>query len=131
MLALTEQVTYRLRQYNLNANSVCVQLRTNKFEDFSHSGKLEYSTSNTKEIYKKVKLLLDEMYKDSSMLRLIGVRVDNLSSKEEEQLSLFVNETNNKNERLDKTIDELNDKYGYNSITRAGKMNANAILKSK
>ena len=38
---------------------------------------------------------------------------------------------NEKQEKLDKVIDELKNKYGYNKITRAGKMNAGDILELK
>lgn len=131
LLALTEQVTYRLRKYDMLANNVNVQLRTNKFEDFSHGGKLDFATSNTKDIFLKVKKLLDDMYKDNQMIRLIGLRVDNLISKEEQQLSLFVDISSEKNDKIDETIDALKNKYGYNSITRAGKMNSNNMIKLK
>lgn len=129
LLALTEQVTYRLRKYNLLANTVNVQLRTKDFKDTSHQGKLVIATSTTKEIYQKARKLLEQMYQSGMEIRLIGVRVDNLVEKEEQQLSLFQNESNEKQEKLDKTIDELKDKYGYNLITRAGKMNVGNILK--
>lgn len=36
LLTLTEQVTYRLRKYNMYANVVNVQLRTKDFKDYSH-----------------------------------------------------------------------------------------------
>ena len=63
-------------------------------------------------------------------LRLIGVRVDNLIGKDEEQLSFFSNTSeNSKQENLDKTIDKLNEKYGNNFITRAGKMDLENIVK--
>ena len=131
LLALTEQVTYRLRKYDLLANTVNVQLRTKDFEDTSHQGKLITATASTKEIYEKAKQLLHQMYHKPMAIRLIGVRVDNLVEKEEMQLSLFSNKNNEKQEKLDKVIDELKNKYGYNKITRAGKMNAGDILKLK
>lgn len=129
LLALTEQVTYRLRKYDLLANTVNVQLRTKDFEDTSHQGKLIVTTSSTKEIYKKAKQLLHEMYQIPKEIRLIGVRVDNLTEKEELQLSLFSNQFNEKQEKLDKVVDELKNKYGYHKITRAGKMNTENYLK--
>ena len=130
LLALTEQVTYRLRKQNMLANVVNVQLRTKDFQDFSHQAKLENSTSNTKEILKKAKTLLNEMYKRGMFIRFIGIRVDNLVPKDEVQLSLFGNtENNEKQNKLDKVIDSINEKYGYNSIVRAGKLNANEIVK--
>lgn len=131
LLALTEQVTYRLRKYNLLANTVNIQLRTKDFEDTSHQGKLLIPTSATKEIYQKAKELLEEMYQKGKPIRLVGVRVDNLVGKEEQQLSLFKNEQNEKQEKLDQAIDTLKEKYGYHTITRAGKMNVSNILKLK
>ena len=130
LVALVEQVSHRLRKEELIANVVNVQLRTNKFEDFSHQAKLDTATSSTKEILKKAKELLNEMYKTGVFIRLIGVRVDNLIGKDEEQLSFFSNTSeNSKQENLDKTIDKLNEKYGNNFITRAGKMDLENIVK--
>ena len=131
LLLLTEQVTYRLRTYNLLANVVNVQLRTKDFEDKTHQRKLSESTSNTKDIYKVAKDLLHEMYKNGTPIRLIGMRVDNLIEQNELQLSLFRNENSEKQEKLDKVVDELKQKYGYNSITRAGKLNLDKKIKLK
>ena len=131
LLALTEQVTYRLRRHQLLAKTVSVQLRTKNFEDTSHQGKLKEATSSTKEIYEKAKELLNQMFNQSMSIRLIGVRVDNLVDKEQLQLSLFHDKSNEKQEKLDKVIDSLKNKYGYNKITRAGKMNTENLLKLK
>ena len=131
LLALVEQVSYRLRKYDLLANVVNVQLRTENFEDYSHQKKIDISTSNTKEIYHKSKELLEEMFKKGTFIRLIGVRVDDLINKDEMQLSLFSKTDNEKQDRLDKTIDELKDKFGYDLITRAGKLNVDNIVKIK
>ena len=131
LLLLTEQVTYRLRRYNLLANVVNVQLRTKDFEDKSHQRKLPEATSNTKDIYAEAKELLHEMYKNGNPIRLIGMRVDNLIEKDELQLSLFSHEDSEKQEKIDKVVDELKQKYGYNSITRAGKLNLDNKIKLK
>lgn len=69
------------------------------------------------------------MYKKETFIRLIGVRVDNLVSTDEVQLSLFTNQKSEKQEKLDKTLDEIKRKYGYNAVTRAGNLNANQIVK--
>lgn len=131
LLALTEQVTYRLRRYNLLANVVNVQLRTKDFEDRSHQRKLSEATSNTKDIYAEAKLLLHEMYIKETPIRLIGMRVDNLIEKDELQLSLFSHQYTEKQEKIDKVVDELKQKYGYNSITRAGKLHSEDKIKLK
>lgn len=129
LLALAEQVTYRLRKYDLLAKTVNVQLRTNNFEDTSHQGKLDNPTATTKEIYEKAKKLLNQIYHKPMKIRLIGLRVDNLIEKENMQISLFQEPKNDKQEKLDKVVDELKNKYGYNKITRAGKMNTEIKLK--
>ena len=61
----------------------------------------------------------------------MGVRVDNLVEQKERQISLFSDKENEKQEKLDKVIDELKNKYGYNSVTRAGKMDVQKIVKLK
>lgn len=131
LLALTEQVTYRLRRYNLLANVVNVQLRTKDFEDKTHQRKLPEATSNTKDIYAEAKELLHEMYIKGTSIRLIGMRVDNLIEKDEVQLSLFSHADNEKQEKIDKVVDGLKQKYGYNSITRAGKLHSEEKIKLK
>ena len=131
VLALSEQVSFRLRKYDLLAKTVNVQLRTKDFEDTSHQKKLPEPTSSTKEISKIAKELLNEMFHKPMAIRLVGVRVDNLIEKEDMQISLFANKDNEKQEKLDKVIDNLKNKYGYNKITRAGKMNAGDYLKLK
>lgn len=130
LLLITEQVTFRLRRYDMLANTVNVQLRTNQFKDYSHQKKLNTSTSNTKEIFNLAKQILKEMYKGES-IRLIGMRVDNLIEKDQMQLSLFDNSQNKKQEKLDKVVDDLKQKYGYNTVTRAGEMNVKRTTKLK
>ena len=61
-------------------------------------------------------------------IRLVGMRVDNLTDKNEMQLSIFSNQNNEKQDNLDNTIDKLKEKYGYDLITRAGKMNVEDIV---
>lgn len=131
LLTLAEQVAYRLRRYNMYANVVNVQLRTKDFKDFSHQKKLINSTSNTKDIYNIAKELLYEMYKKGTAIRLVGLRVDKLIDKDEIQLSLFKGIEDRKQEKLDEVVDKLKQKYGYNSITRAGKLHSEDVIKLK
>ena len=129
LLALTEQVTYRLRKQKMIAKVVNVQLRNKDFVDTSHQRKMLNATASTKEIYSNAKELLEQMYIKGTPIRLIGVRVDDLTDKEEMQISLFDNSENEKQKELDKAIDKLKDKYGYNLVTRAGKMDVEDLIK--
>ena len=131
VLTISEQVAYRLRKEKLYANTVNVQLRTKNFEDTSHQKKLPEAIDTTKQIYITAKELLHEMYRKGQEIRLVGVRVDNLTDKKDEQISLFNANKNEKQEKLDKVIDQLKNKYGYNSVTRATKMDVDDLVKFK
>ena len=131
VLTISEQVAYRLRKEKLYANTVNVQLRTKNFEDTSHQKKLPEATDTTKQIYITAKELLHEMYRKGQEIRLVGVRVDNLTDKKDEQISLFNTNKNEKQEKLDKVIDQLKNKYGYNSVIRATKMDVEDLVKFK
>lgn len=43
----------------------------------------------------------------------------------------FDHKENEKQEKLDKVVDELKQKYGYNSVTRAGKLHSEDKIKLK
>lgn len=130
ILALCEQVSFRLRKHNLIANTVNVQLRTKDFVDYSHQKQLKYATSSTKEILETAKEVFKEMYK-SEPIRLVGVRVDNLENKDEVQISFFTQENDEKQEKIDNVLDNLKNKYGYNMVTRAGKLDVENLVKGK
>ena len=117
LLALTEQVAYRLRKQELLANVVNVQIKTNDFKTFSHQRKLDEATDSTKYLYKEAKKLLETLYQKSinKQIRLIGVRVDNLEEKEQMQISLF-NQTDTEKEKQRK-LDLL--RYQLNEIQEA------------
>lgn len=121
LLALTEHTTYRLRKHNMLGNVVSVQLRTSDFKNYSHQRKLNFSTNSTKEIFKTAKELVRQLY-NNEPIRLIGIRIDNLCEEEEKQISLFEDQNIKKQEKLDKVVDNIKDKFGYEMITRAGDM---------
>lgn len=130
LLALCEQVCYRLRKVNMLAETVSVQIKTKDFEVFSKQRKLNFETDSTIEIYTTAKDLLKEL-KKNYYVRLIGVRVDNLFEKETMQISFFRPKEENKQNKLDKVLDSLKDRYGYNIVARATKINVDEILKCK
>lgn len=129
LVALVEQVSYRLRCNKMLAEVVNVQIKTNEFKVYSHQRKMLMPTDNTKIILQEAKKLLHELY-NKVPIRLIGVRVEKLTDTEQIQLSLFDN-TSKKQTKIDKVVDELKQKYGQDKITRAGKMNLDKNIKFK
>ena len=117
LLSLSEKVGYRIRKSELKAYTVGVQIKTNEFIKYSHQKKLNKPTANTQEIYNTAKELLEKLY-INQQIRLIGVKLDNLTNSEFNQISIFEQTTKKeKNSKIDKVIDNIKDKYGYDSIT--------------
>ena len=133
LLALCEQVSYRLRKQNMLANVVNVQIKTSTFDIYTHQKKMEEGTDSTKYIYNEAKELLCSLYNSLSnkKVRLLGLRVDNLTDEAEMQISLFIDKNVDKEtqRKVDHVVDKIKEKYGYDAITRAGKMNINKLIK--
>ena len=124
LLALSENVAIRLRKQKKYASVVVVTLKDKFFRRFSHQKKLVNATNLTEEIYNAALDILSEMNVDDG-IRLIGVRLDKLSDTSSHQVSLFedlkVREDNNE---LEKTVDELKEKYGFKIIKKASLMDS-------
>ena len=129
--ALSEQVSFRLRREGMYAETINVQLRTSDFKDFSHQKKLNRAICSTTEIYQEAKRILAEMYQKQK-IRLIGLRVDHLTDQPIQQVSLFdTQKKDEKQEKLDKALDELKQKFGYESVMRASGMETSRMMKRK
>lgn len=109
LLFLSEKVGLRLRRQKKYANVIAVILKDNTFKRYSHQKKLETATNDSTEIYNNAKKVLKELYKEEK-IRLIGLRLDNLTDKKIKQVSIFDEEKEIDN--IDKVIDEINIKYG-------------------
>lgn len=119
LLSLSENVSLRLRRENKYAYVVVVVLKDKFFKRRSHQKKLLNATNITEEIYKTTKEILEEM-DVSDGIRLIGVRLDNLVSESNHQVSLFENITvRDGNNTLEKTVDSIKEKYGFKVIKKA------------
>lgn len=127
LLALSEQVAFRLRKHSLKANVVSVQIRTKDFTNYSHQKTLNSPTNITKEIYEASKELLESLHQNRAV-RLIGIQTSKLQDNDSMQLSIFQEKTNEKQEKIEKVMHELKKKYGYETITRAGEMRVKKLL---
>ena len=120
LLFLSEKVGMRIRKQNKYASVIVVILKDNKFKKFSHQKKLETPTNSTEEIYRISKKILTEMYKEEK-IRLIGVRLDNLTDKKIKQVTIF-DDINEEQKNIDEVIDQVNNKYG-NILKKASLIN--------
>ena len=119
LLIQTERVTRELREKNKYANTVSVIFKDNQFISYSAQEKLNNSTDDTRAIYKKVVEIFDKNFKGVA-LRLIGVRLSELTDHKNKQISLFeMVEEKEENSSIQKTIDDLNKKFGNDLIIPA------------
>lgn len=119
LLFLSEKVGLRLRNLNKYAYVIVVVLKDVYFKRYSHQIKLLNPTNLTNEIYQTSLKILNEMWKDIPV-RLIGIRLDNLTENFNYQASIFENIEDKKDfEKLDKVVDELKTKYGNDILKKA------------
>ena len=123
LFVLSEMVGTRLRKQNSKANVVCVVLKDIFFKRKSRQRKIKNATNITSEIYEISKSILDEMH-DNEYIRLIGIRLDDLTNDVLYQTSLFDDvEKHDREEKIDKVIDEINNKLGKGTIKKASLFN--------
>lgn len=117
-----EDVTRQLRKQSQYAKTVAVLFKNNEFSNYSAQTKLEVPSNTTKEIYKKVIEIFDKNYKKDP-IRLIGVRLADFTDKKETQLTLFDTEQSvesmERKENIQKTIDNINERFGKSVLTSA------------
>lgn len=116
---LADYLGQTIRKQNKHAYTISVNLKDRYFKSYSHQIKLRNATNITEEIYNTAKQLLDEMW-HKEPIRLVGISLSNLVNKTSHQISLFEDiETRDKLNMLDKTMDELKEKYGSDIIKKA------------
>ncbi|HIR48944.1 MAG TPA: DNA polymerase IV [Candidatus Faecimonas gallistercoris] len=116
----TEDVARELRKQKQYAKTVAVVYKNNHFQNYSAQAKLPHQTNNTKEIYKLVIEIFNKSYKKDP-IRLIGVRLSDLQETKERQMTLFEENYDNeqKEEEIQKTIDNINQKFGKSIVAPA------------
>ena len=112
---MTEAICFELRRKSKVAGCVTIKLRYPDFETTSRQASIP-PTSADDEIIPVAKTLFHQLYKKGKPVRLLGVRISDFSN-DVIQTNLF-NNTERKN-NLYKTLDEVKNRFGKNSIVRA------------
>ena len=116
---LSDQVASKLRKDNKYASGVAITFKNTYFKTYSRQKKLVNPTNSKKVILSVAKELFEEIYSGED-IRLVGVTTYNFVSSLTHQLSIFEEESSIKEDlTIDKTIDELRDKFGDAIISSA------------
>lgn len=111
---LANHISKRLRDDNKYCSVVSVVLKNNKFKRYSKQVTLKNETNKASVIFKESCKLLSKMH-DDEKIRLIGIRVHNLVSNYNYQMSLLESE-DSKEDVINQTMDDINSKYGKGKV---------------
>ncbi|GKX31589.1 DNA polymerase IV [Vallitalea longa] len=119
-LLLADSVSWRLRKHMLKGKTISIKIKYSNFKTITRSITINNPTDVTDIIYNKTCNLLDNLELGQSV-RLLGVGIGNFDNSEYQQLSLFEKEENvpHKKEQVDRLVDELRERFGYDSVKRA------------
>lgn len=131
--ALSEMVATRLRRYGLDANCVSVGIRQSNMQSFTRQTTLPSPTHHSDDIAKAALKLIETNYSFRIPARTLSVYTSRLTpTGESAQMTLFdTPESDEKKDKLSKTIDGLREKYGYNTVRKGillGEDNITAAL---
>ena len=118
LLGQANKVGRQARHQKLYAKTIAVIFKTKDFVSYSHQMRLVNPTNVTKEIYKYACEVLEKGWKREP-IRLIGIRLDNLTTSNEKQISLFDDKLSESNDKIQEVLDNISDKYGDNIIIPA------------
>ena len=119
LLSEADIVASRLRADEVKAYCITVIYRTSDMKRHSHGRKIDVSTDITQEIYEMAARLIEEVWKGEPV-RLIGLAASDIDKSGFTQMSLFDEEQKEKQKNLDKALDMIRNKYGNDSVIRAG-----------
>jgi DNA polymerase-4 len=120
---LTEQVARRLRRHSLCGRTVQLKIRFSDFQTITRSITLPQPTDVTQEIWHAVDGMLSNRLPATPLpIRLLGVGVTGFDHVEQTQQMLFDQQEHVAQHRLDQTADEIRERFGDSTLTRASGM---------
>lgn len=119
----------RLRKIDCKCSTIGIILKTKNFRTLYGKVKLERPTNFEFEISRAAFPTLGKMFDEHEIYRSIGIVLEDFNLNSQEQLLLFNNnEKKEQNEKLGKSLDILEKKFGRN-IVRTGFVNKNIPFK--
>ncbi|MCF8108841.1 MAG: DNA polymerase IV [Desulfohalobiaceae bacterium] len=116
LLMQSERVGRDLRRLRCKGKTVTLKIKYTDFQVLTRSCTLDSATSTTRVIFDTACTLLHGI-RLQKPVRLTGVSVSNFE-KQPVQLPLFPNQEHLKQEKLDRIMDEIRDRFGEKSLRR-------------
>lgn len=125
MLSLCETVGMRLRGDDVKISVVSVHITTFEFQYAHKQMQLLTPTDVTEEIYTVACQIFKKIWDGRTPLRQIGVHTSKVESDAGRQYNLFDLLKYDRLETLNRTVDKIRERYGEDSIFRAGFLKSN------
>lgn len=126
VMALSDTVASRLRKYKMKAFGVKVDIKDPDFKVISRQVQLDNPTNLTEVIADTAMEIITKHWRMRDPIRLITVTAINLCDENQaQQLSLFADENINteKEERAERAMDDIREKFGGGAITFGSVLN--------
>lgn len=132
LLLLSKKVAARLESKNLAGRSITIHIRDANWKNKTRSKTVTNRLFEEQEIFQLATKLFHATWKEEP-IRLLGVTVNNVYDKGEsvEQLSIFNFEEHAKEEPILKLVEQLQTKFGKDTIKRGIKFKKKATMESK
>ncbi|MDO4814829.1 MAG: DNA polymerase IV [Gemella sp.] len=129
---LAKKVSQRASNRNYVGDNVSITIKFDDFKVINRAVKINEYINDEYEIYQTAMELLEENYYYDKNIRLLGVSLNNIKSRDDivNQLDIFTNYSDDKNVKLHNVMKVLNKKYGKEVVkeiksvkTKTGKKN--------
>lgn len=108
----------KLRRADCKCKTIGVIIKTKDFQTIFEKIDLEHATNFEFEISEYAIPILEKLFNPNTIYRSVGILLENFNSCENEQKTLFEDTSRrDKNEKLAKSLDKLEKKFGRNIVT--------------
>lgn len=131
---MLDVLTRRLRSEHLECASVSFGVSYSKIYGggFYHSVKLANPTDLTHDLYPVCEMIFERFYEEGMPIRKISIALCKLSPKLGTQLNLFASfESQQKEDELLKAMDDVQLKYGKNSLLKASSLLSHSTIRDR
>lgn len=123
LLKISQMIGYTARKRSYKGRTITLKIRFHNFITFNRSKTLENPTHIDDIIFKTVVELLDKVRHKKGGVRLLGIKLSNLTSgNKRKQLKFLRDEEDKKDDKLEQltqSLDKIREKFGSKAVTRA------------
>ncbi len=130
LMELTDQVARRLRSHAIQGRTVHLKIRYSNFDTYTRTKSVSPGTNTTNQLWSVAsQLLASQLPARPLLVRLLGMGVSNLQKQRPVQQSLFAEEQDKRDTKLDLVADKIRNRFGTTALRRASTVHHEAEYK--